>query len=185
MDRRSRATLLALLIPMVMCTSAAGEATAQEASSKRIAPDWLSVDAESRKVSLYIVAGLTTANSAWNFNGYANGEMTITVPLDWQVEIRFTTRDANYAHSVGIVEIEEEIPISGDRAKIALPRAFSLQFSRGFLAPKEDVFGFKANRAGRFMVFCGVQGHAVSGMWDYFVVSEETTEPYVEIRESS
>ncbi len=185
MDRRSRATLLALLIPMVMCTSAAGEATAQEASSKRIAPDWLSVDTESRKVSLYIVAGLTTANSAWNFNGYANGEMTITVPLDWQVEIRFTSRDANYAHSVGIVEIEEEMPISGDQATIALPRAFSLKFSRGFLGPKEDVFGFKASRAGRFMIFCGVPPHGRGGMWDYFVVSEETTEPYVEVRESS
>ncbi len=185
MDRGSRATLLALLIPMVMCTSAAGEATAQEASLKRIAPDWVSVEAESRKVSLYIVAGLTTANSAWNFNGYANGEMTITVPLDWQVEIRFTSRDANFPHSIGIVEIEEEMPISGDQATIALPRAFSLKFSRGFLGPKEDVFGFKANRAGRFMIICGVPPHGRGGMWDYFVVSEEITEPYVEVRESS
>jgi sulfocyanin len=143
----------------------------------------MTFDVEKRKVRLYIVAGLTTVNSGWNFNGYANGEMTIAVPLDWTVEIRFGTRDANYPHSVGIVEIENEMPASGDEAKIAFPRAFSLQFVRGFFGPREDKFDFKANRVGRFWLFCGVPPHSRGGMWDYFVVSEEITEPYVDVPE--
>lgn len=109
--------------------------------------------------------------------------MTITVPLGWQVEIRFTSRDANYPHSVGIVEIEDEMPVSGDQVKIAFPRAFSLDFVRGFFGPREDVFAFEASRTGRFWLFCGVPPHGRGGMWDYFVVTDEASEPYVEVQE--
>lgn len=171
----------AFLIAGALCARMAVPAIAQDTKLKRTVPDWMTFDVEKRKVSLYVVAGLTTANSGWNFNGYANGDMTIVVPLGWTVEIRFTSRDANYPHSVGIVEIEDEMPASGDQAKIAFPRAFSLQFSRGFFGPREDKFDFKVDRAGRFWMLCGVPPHARGGMWDYFVVSEEAEEPYVEL----
>lgn len=156
------------------------EAVAQE-GRKRTVPSWMVVDTAQRKVTLDIVAGLTTANSGWNFNGYADGEMTIAVPLDWRVEIHFVNQDANYPHSVGIVEIEDPMPRSGDQAKIAFPRAFSLQFVRGIFAPKEDTFDFNVDRTGKFWLFCGVPPHGPGGMWDYFVVSDDISEPYVEV----
>lgn len=162
---------------------AQSEGLVQDDSAKRISPDWLSFDKENRKVGLYIVAALSTNNSGWNFNRYANGDMTIVVPRDWLVEIRFTSRDANYPHSVGIVEIEDEIPVSGDQVKVAFPRAFSLMFTRGEFGPDEDTFDFRANKTGRFWIFCGVPVHAKGGMWDYFVVSDEISEPYVEVIE--
>ncbi len=174
-----------LALPVASVGQAQSAQSAQSDGAKRVTPDWLTVDNENRKVGLYIVAALNTHNSGWNFNGYANGDLTITVPLDWLVEIRFTSRDGNFAHSVGIVEIEAEIPLSGDQAKVALPRAFSLQFSRGLFGPKEDKFDFKANRIGRFLLFCGVPVHAKGGMWNYFVVSEGISEPYVEVTGSS
>ena len=101
------------------------------------------------------------------------------------MEIRFTSRDGNFPHSLGIIEIEDEIPVSGDQAKVALPRAFSLQFSRGFFGPREDKFDFKANRIGRFLLFCGVPVHAKGGMWGYFVVSADISEPRVDAVERS
>lgn len=174
-------TLIPVLIWAAACVSVPRGAVAQETGRERIAPDWFTVDAENRKVGLYIVAALTTVNSGWNFNGYANGDMTIAVPLDWRVEIRFTSRDGNYPHSMGIVEITNEMPVSGDGAKVAFSGAFSLQFTRGFFGPKEDKFGFKANKSGQFWLFCGVPGHAKGGMWDYFVVSDTISEPYVEV----
>lgn len=170
-------------LAVVICLSPAVDALAQSGATKRITPEWMSVDRDNKKVGLSIVAGLTTTNSGWNFNGYADGAMTIAVPLDWQVEIRFTSRDANYPHSVGVIEIEDEMPVSGDEATIAFPRAFSLDFVRGFFGPREDTFDFKADRAGRFWLFCGVPPHGKGGMWDYFLVSGEISEPYVEVPE--
>ncbi len=181
MRLRLDAAFFALSLAALVAVGAAGEALRQDSSGKRISPDWMTVDRENRRVTLQITAALTTANSGWNFNGYANGEMTIAVPLDWRVEIRFTSRDANYPHSVGIVEMADEIPVSGEGVAFAFPRAFSLKFSRGLFGLKEDKFGFKADRVGRFWLFCGVPTHARGGMWDYFVVSDEISEPYVEI----
>ena len=166
-------------------TGVTTDASAQAEGRKRISPDWASVDSASQRVQLDIVAGKTTANSGWNFNGYANGEMTIAIPLGWQVQIHFTNNDGNYPHSVGVIEIEDQMPGSGDQAKIAFPRAFSLQFSRGLFAPKEDTFDFKVNKTGKFWLFCGVPPHGQAGMWDYFVVSDEISVPYVEVPEES
>ncbi len=177
--------VLSILACAALALPPASAGQAQSDGAMHITPDWLTVDNENRKVGLYIVAALTTHNSGRNFNGYANGDLTITVPLDWLVQIRFTSRDGNFPHSVGIVEIEDEIPVSGDQAKVALPRAFSLQFSRGLFGPQEDKFDFKANRIGRFLLFCGVPVHAKGGMWNYFVVSEGISEPYVEVTGSS
>lgn len=166
-------------------TGRVADGWAQEEGRKRISPDWMSVDSAGQRVELDIVAGLTTLNSGWNFNGYANGDMTIAVPLGWEVQIHFTNRDANYPHSVGVVEIEEPMPVTGDQTKMAFPRAFSLQFVRGIFAPKEDTFDFKVNKTGKFWLFCGVPPHGRAGMWDYFVVSDEISEPYVEVPEDS
>lgn len=186
-ERRGLLSASVAVFSMLALTGAAlatlSEGLAQTDGAERISPDWLEVDKENRKVDLYIVAGLTTNNSGWNFNGYASGELTIAIPLGWLVQIRYTSRDMQSPHSVGILEIEDEIPVSGDPAKVkvAFPRAFSLQFTRGAFGPNEDTFDFRANKTGRFWLFCGVPVHAKGGMWDYFVVSDEIPEPYVEV----
>jgi hypothetical protein len=44
----------------------------------------------------------------------------------------------------------------------------------GFTRPKPGTpmpFSFVANKAGTYMIICGVPGHALAGMWDTFVVS--------------
>jgi sulfocyanin len=181
-------SLLAVLAAMTVFAVCAPRADAQSSPAprqsgniERISPDWLTFDREAKTTRMEIVAGLTTANSAWNFNGYANGDMTIAVPLGWEVTIRFRNRDANVPHSVGIVEIEDPMPVSGDETTMAFPRAFSLSFSRGISSQREDTFSFTASKTGRFWLFCGVPPHGRAGMWDYFVVSDEIAEPYVEV----
>ncbi|NIR44422.1 MAG: hypothetical protein GWN99_00675 [Gemmatimonadetes bacterium] len=175
--------MLGLTLVASALTGAAVDGMAQEEGRRRISPDWMSVDAANQRVDLDIVAGLTTVNNAWNFNGYADGDMTIAVPLGWQVQIHFSNQDANYPHSVGIVEIEDPMPVSGDETTMAFPRAFSLKFVGGLF--DEDTFAFKVNRTGKFWLFCGVPVHGRNGMWDYFVVSDEISEPYVEVPEGS
>ena len=38
-------------------------------------------------------------------------------------------------------------------------------------AGKPQTFSFVASKAGRYMMICGIAGHALAGMWDTFVVS--------------
>ena len=72
--------------------------------------DWMRVDESARRVEFDIVAGLTPVNGNWNFNGYANGDMTITVPVGWTVVIEFSNRDANVPHSFYVSDLEPPFP---------------------------------------------------------------------------
>lgn len=183
MPRSGALLVLLTLVAALVAPGAQDRAglIAQSGNRQRIQPDWMTFDKDAKRVNLEIVAASTQANSGWNFNGYADGDLTIGVPLDWTVQIHFRTRDGNYPHSVMIVEIEDPMPVNGDEATLAFPRAFSLNYTSGFLPPKEDTFDFKVNRTGRFWLFCGVPPHGRAGMWDYFVVSDEISEPYVEV----
>lgn len=151
-----------------------------------LAPDWLSFDAEAKKIDLKITAALTSRNGGWNFNGYTNGDLKITVPLGWRVSMTFVSRDGNVPHSVGVIEADPSaLPPSGENAKVALRGAFSHPFTQGSGAYKEQTFDFTANKAGTFILYCGVPGHAASGMWDYFAVEEGIDRPVVAVRKKA
>ena len=53
-------------------------------------PDWMTIDAAKKSVSLDMVAGWNPNNGALNYNGYSGGEMTVVVPVGWTVKIAFT-----------------------------------------------------------------------------------------------
>jgi len=141
-------------------------------------PDWMQVDAEGRLVRLHIIAAMDGANGTFNFNGHANGTLTITVPLGWRVEVKFTSPGGHYPHSLAIAEIETPMPPEG--GKLAFPRAYTRDLVKGILDDTDD-FRFVANREGKFWLFCGVTGHGYSGMWDYFMVSGEAALPSVTV----
>lgn len=141
-------------------------------------PDWMQVDAEGRLVRLHIIAAVDGTNGTFNFNGHANGTLTITVPLGWRVEVKFTSHGGAYPHSLAIAEIETPMPHEG--GKVAFPRAYTRDLVKGIL-DDTDEFRFVANREGKFWLFCGVTGHGYSGMWNYLVVSREAALPSVAV----
>src|SRR5688572_7494509 len=84
-------------------TEAPAEAPPAEAPAPAAAagmPEWYQVDHTARTVNLTVTAGLDATNNNWNFNGGANGNVTITVPEGYTVNMTFTNRDAAMAHSV-------------------------------------------------------------------------------------
>ncbi len=135
------------------------------------APTWVST--QGNVVHLTVIAGWNNVNAGFNFDGAAHGQMVVTVPLGARVVATFKN---NVATMHDVVIIPYTTPLPGR----SLPPAFSGAASPaprfGAGGPpsgtgKPQTFSFVANKAGRYMMICGISGHALAGMWDTFVVS--------------
>jgi sulfocyanin len=132
-------------------------------------PSWMKVDAAHKHVSFTITASQGGANGTLNFNGYANGQMTVTVPAGWRVHIDFVNAGAGaLPHSIEAIK-SGKIPLQGTAPAIA--GAESRDLVAGVPPMQRDAFDFTAAPAGRYLWFCGVPGHGQAGMWAHFVVS--------------
>lgn len=145
----------------------------------------LRFDSATNTVTYPIVAGLTSNNSAWNFNGYADGEMTIVVPLNAKVVMPFSNLDGNVPHSFGVIAgtgSTADLAAAPDRQP-ALPGAITRRYVTGLGSRDRDIVRFTANQAGEFLLVCGVPGHAPGGMWIRFVVSADAQRPEIQTRD--
>jgi len=144
--------------------------------------EWMTVDPERKSVHLAIVAAADGHNGTLNFNGYARDELTITVPFDWKIEVEFLNKGLGaLPHSLAITEETNPMPIQD--GTVAFPRAMTVKLVSGLAPGESDTFSFTANREGRFLLFCGVPGHGVGGMWNYFVVSKTAALPSISIKQ--
>jgi sulfocyanin len=141
------------------------------------APSWMTVDAAHKRVSFTVIASDGGPNGTLNFNGYANGQMTVTVPAGWTVHINFDNAGAGaLPHSFEVIQ-KGKIPPQGINPAIA--GAESRDLVDGVPPLQKDAFDFTATPAGNYVWFCGVPGHGLSGMWDVFVVSATAKAPAV------
>ncbi len=126
-------------------------------------------DPSTKTVTLSIVAGATIDNFYYNFDGYDQGNATITVPLGWTVKVDFSNESGS-AHSVVIApSITSLTP--------AFPGASSPDASVGQQAGQTQTFQFVAQTAGNYILACGVPGQASQdGMWIKFAVSSTATQ---------
>ena len=135
----------------------------------------LQYDAATKTLKLPNVSGLTTAAGGWNFDGYANGNATLVIPVGTTVEMEYYNADA-HPHSVGIVAGRPSaIPSApGDPA---FPNAVSAKYQAGMASGQLDLVRFTADKPGTYLMVCGVPGHAVSGMWIKVEVSRTAKTP--------
>jgi FtsP/CotA-like multicopper oxidase with cupredoxin domain len=147
-------------------------------------PSWFRVNGN--QVQMDIVAGANGDNNYWNFNGAANGGMTITVPEGAQVTINFRNDDPNMVHSVGVAEWTSNPP-AAPPAESVFGGAISSNPTSATDATatgQSETITFTADRAGQYSLFCYVPGHGVSGMWVRFNVGGQpgvTGAPNVQI----
>jgi plastocyanin len=146
----------------------AAEAPAPTAPAPTGAADWITIDEAANTVTLDIVAGRDGTNNNWNFNGYANGGYTVTVPQGATVTINFTNNDANMGHSIGV----SEKPAGPWPATPAPTPAFAggissnpTSMTDSTMNGETETITFTADRAGEFALICFVPGHATAGMW--------------------
>ena len=109
-----------------------------------------------------------------SFDGAVNGAHTFVVPLGWRVEVLLRNKDAA-PHSARIVA--DMRPVGLDPGPATFVGAESASAETGLLAGTEDVFAFRADRSGQFLLACAVPGHAAGGMFLRFIVSDSSSIP--------
>jgi sulfocyanin len=124
---------------------------------------YLQSNPAAKTVTLQLVAAATDAQGGFNFNGYSNGALKVTVPTGWTVTVQCSNQGA-VPHSCAIVHGAAD-------TKPAFPNAASPNPTVGLEKGQQASFTFQASQAGNYRIVCLVPGHEQSGMWDTFVVS--------------
>src|SRR5436309_15924557 len=57
-------------------------------------PRWLVANAKTHTATLTLVAAYTNALNGFNFNGYGNGKMVITIPVGYRVIVSFSNKSS-------------------------------------------------------------------------------------------
>ena len=130
-----------------------------------------------KTVELTLVAGKTSANSSFNFNGYSNGKMTLTVPAGWTVVVHYQNFSP-LRHSFDVIRYTGQQPDAPPPSP-AFQGATTRDPVNGIGVGKEETITFVADTAGRYEYLCGVAGHAPAGMWNYLVVSSAAKAPSI------
>ena len=137
--------------------------------------DFLAYNPARRTVALRAAAGYDGSNGSLNFNGAAHGSRTVVVPLGWTVEVRFEQGDDALAHSALVAIAQDPMPL--DAPEPAFPGATTQRTAAGILAGGTDAFTFLAERTGRYVLQCGVPGHAQAGMWLRIAIDSTAAAP--------
>jgi plastocyanin len=139
-------------------------------------PDWFQVDHDAQTVTMDIIAGSTSANNYWNFQGFHGGQGLIVVPEGYEVTINFTNQDPAMAHSIGVDARTSNFPANFSQPQPVFPGAISenpTSLTESTLTGESETITFTAARAGEYSLVCYVPGHAVVGMWVHFNVSAD------------
>ena len=137
-------------------------------------PDFLAYDT-TRKTVVFQLAATDELREQVSFNGAMRGGRTLTVPHGWRVTIAFANRDPQLPHSATIVDVLEPVPEL--LPEPVFPRAQTIRMEEGLLEGDADEITFAADRVGRYLIACGVLGHAQRGQWLTLNVSTTATKP--------
>ena len=153
-------------------TAASPEAVrAPEAASGQ--DEWLKYDPSTNTVTFELIGG----PRGFQFNGYANGEATLTVPSEANIIMNFVNKDGT-PHSAEIISGEGPLPNAAVEA--AIPRAYTRQLLQGLAQEQSDQMRFAVPQSGTYRIFCGVPGHGLSGMWIWMKVDPAAKVPSFE-----
>lgn len=182
---RARAAVLAAALALGVASLPAqgsGGAAAPAKTAKSgdvVVNQFMSYNPDTKTVQLKLVAALGSANGGMNFNGGARGDQTIVIPEGWTVKVAFQNKDA-IPHSAILIPDKMPLPMAPDTP--AIPGAYTRDVTGGMPTDGTDTMNFKAKPAGKYLMACGVPGHAPSGMYINFVVSASAKVPAYEMK---
>jgi sulfocyanin len=150
-----------------------------QATPKQPDASWLKWDAATSTTTFELIGGAPGGKSPFNFNGFVDGELVLTVPENSTVVMNFVNDDG-VPHSAEIIDGKKPIPNMSEGP--AIPRAYTRKALEGMSQGEKDAMRFKAAPAGEYRIFCGVPGHGISGMWIGFEVKADAKEPSMSVK---
>lgn len=127
----------------------------------------LRAHAATRTVDLLLVSSSDGADGGFNFDGYGDGAMSVSIPIGWSVHVTCKNASSDLAHSCAVVDL----PLSPSGAPVAFAGASSPDPKLGVQPGNTLEFTFVASRVGVYRLACLVSGHEMDGMWDWFTVT--------------
>ena len=131
--------------------------------------DFLKAGDKPNTVKIKLIATFTDANYGMNFNGYAKGEATVTIPKDWTVEVEFIN-PSPVPHSAIVCERAETKKLQVQEPYF---KGGAVEKHLQGIALSKAAFSFVADEAGEFALACGFPAHALAGHWIALDVSAD------------
>ena len=125
--------------------------------------EFLTYDRRSRTISLQLIAGYNGLNGSLNYNGATHGSHGLYVPTGWRIHVAVINRDSDLQHSA--IVVQRVLPPPLEPSEPAFAAAALPQLDEGLQEDETGTLDFVADRAGQYMIACGVPGHAQAGMW--------------------
>lgn len=135
---------------------------------------WMRVNSANRTLNLTVIAGFNAENNGSNFDGYGSGDMTITVPMNWTVNVYFENR-SKHPQSAMVVPYAQRTQKTGFTP--ALQGASTAKAGQGVSTGGRQNFSFVTSKPGHYALISAVPWQSANGTWDTFVVSTTATRP--------
>jgi sulfocyanin len=162
-----------LLSAGLLLAAAVGSLRARPLAAQAALKPGVVSDSATRTAIVTLVAGMDGDNAGFNFNGKHNGELLLTVPTGWTVELRFLNKDGAQPHGFDVIPYQTPIPTAP--LPPAFPTAQSDKHNEGLGSGKGITVRFAVGAPGRFYIRCPVPGHASIGMYLLMEVSATAT----------
>jgi uncharacterized cupredoxin-like copper-binding protein len=140
-----------------------------KAVKKATPSPFLKVEPGKKTVVFTVLAGDGTTNGGLDFDNTANGQLTLTVPVKWTVDVVFKNV-GGLPHSVLFERASESLDAANPAP--AFKGASSPDPVSGTPPGSGANFHFVAGTVGKYRMICAFPGHAALGMWDNFIVAK-------------
>jgi len=161
----ARSFLLATLLIVVAtaCDPVMGTGSGTPPDPKQ----YLKVDAKTKTATVTLIAGYPATDYQFNYDGYGNGSLVLTVPVGWEVTVQCANH-STVPNSCAVVA-------SGSDTQPVQSGWTTPDPTRGLDPGQSASFAFTPQTAGAYRIASLVRGSEASGMWlDLEVVQDGT-----------
>lgn len=143
---------VAVLLSLVACNPIEGTGPGTPPDPTK----FLQVDRAGRGVVLTLIAAYPVTDYQFNYDGYRNGQLQVTVPVGWLVTVQCSNR-GTVKNSCAVVKDRSSGPVD--------PAWTTPDPANGLAAGASASYSFTPSATGSYRIASLVQGHEASGMW--------------------
>lgn len=145
-------------------TSVSSQSSPSPTSSR-----FITTHPNAKTVTLTLIAAYNKSNQGFNFDGGYKGNMTVTIPVGYQVTVNLENH-AQLPHSAAIIAATGSSAAGPVIAGAATPNPLT-----GTPPGQTATFSFKTAKTGHYRIGCLFPGHLILGMYlDLNIVSQGT-----------